>query len=377
MTVDKNEGRMKSKAILFIVNSLGGGGAERVCANLAAEYSSMGFHIDFITLYDRPSYDLNFKFSHLCLHINEGANQITRACQIIKSINKVNDWINQRELHNGSYALITSHLQMAQLLTRVCSVSRRAIYVMHGAQWPHDPHKSLMHRLYLHAVYDYRSVSCVSQGLKSELVNDYGFNSAMVSVIYNPIPIPKVDMSFEPKVDCPYFCVIGRLNKLKRVDRAIEIMNHPSMERFKLVVIGDGELRKQLESQVAKLQLGNRVVFTGYQTDPYSWMFHSAGLLSTSDSEAFPCTPVEALLLGVPVVLSNCRFGPNEILTNKLSRFLISPIDDLDAYREALCEMALGNYPFVDFDSVKINPSRVCEQYLCLAKNNDGISGHA
>lgn len=355
---------MNSKSILFLVNSLGGGGAERVCANLASEYSSMGFRIDFITLYDRPSYALDFRFNHLCLHISEHSNQITKLFQILQSIKKVNDWIKQREVLNGPYALITSHLQMAQLLTRACAVSKRAIYVMHGAQWPNDPHRSFAHRLYLHAMYDRRSISCVSQGLKSELVTDYGFRHDAITVVYNPIPIPKVDVSFESNIDGPYFCIIGRLNKLKRVDRAIEIMNHPSMKRFKLLVIGDGELRRQLESQASKLKLTNQVIFLGHQADPYSWMSRSVGLLSTSDSEAFPCAPVEALLLHVPVVLSDCRFGPNEILRGELARYLVNPIDDLDAYRDALLEAASKPYPFDAFDTSLTDPKCICEMYL-------------
>lgn len=359
---------MSSETILFIANSLGGGGAERVCANLAEEYSNMGFNIDFITLYDRPSYNLEFQFEHLCLHISENANQAKRAGQILRSVHHVNMWIKRRESQNGPYALITSHLQMAQFLTRVCSVSSRAIYVMHGAQWPYDPNKSLLYRLCLHAVYGRRMISCVSQGLKSELVNDYGFRSDDVTVVYNPIPLPRVDKTFDPKINGPYFCVVGRLNRLKRVDRAIEIMNHPLMERFKLLIIGDGELRQQLERQVSDLHLDDRVIFAGFQADPYSWMIHSEGLLSTSDSEAFPCTPIEALSLGVPVVLSNCNFGPNEILTNRLSRYLISPIDDLSRYREALRDINSDNYPFEDFDFTKISPKRICEQYLNLLK---------
>lgn len=368
---------MSTKSILFLVNSLGGGGAERVCANLAAEYSRMGYRIDFITLYDRPSYKLDFNYGHLCLHISEGANQIKRFCQIVRAVQKVNEWIEDREVQNGAYSLISSHLQMSQLLTRVCSISKRAIYVMHGAQWPYDPHRSPIYKIYLHAVYGRASISCVSQGLKSELVNDYGFNPDSVSVVYNPIPTPKVDESFNPGIDGQYFCIVGRLNRLKRVDRAIEIMNDPSMERFKLVVIGDGELRQQLENQVDKLRLGDRVFFVGHQSDPYSWMYRSSGLISTSDSEAFPCTPVEALLLNVPVVLSDCKFGPNEILTNGLSRYLIRQIDDLAAYREALHEIALGQYPFNDFDPMKTNPKMICEKYLTISNTMIGVNKNA
>lgn len=357
---------MKANSVLFIVNSLGGGGAERVCSNLAEELSNMGYKIDFITLYDRPSYSLAFPYDHMCLHIDDHSSQLSRAIQICRSVRKVNGWIREREAKNGSYALISSHLQMAQLLTRLSSVSKRAIYVMHGAQWPYDPNKSLLYRRYLYAVYQHRIVSCVSQGLKSELVDDYGFCSADISVIYNPIPIPEVDGAFVPEIEGPYFCIVGRLNRLKRVDRAIEVMNHPMMEGFKLVVIGDGELRQELEEQVASLQLENRVLFKGYQPDPYSWMVHSSGLLSTSDSEAFPCTPIEALLLGVPVVMSDCKFGPNEILTDSLSRYLISPIDDLMGYRNAMIEAVAGSYPVDDFDRSKIDPRRICQQYLHL-----------
>jgi glycosyltransferase involved in cell wall biosynthesis len=102
--------------------------------------------------------------------------------------------------------------------------------------------------------------------------------------------------------------IVGRIVPIKDhflflriAERLIAIEN----SNFHFVVIGDGELRMTVESQVKNLNLAHRFTFTGWITNAYSIYSNIDLLLLTSKNEGTPVTIIEALATGVPVVARN------------------------------------------------------------------------
>jgi len=82
----------------------------------------------------------------------------------------------------------------------------------------------------------------------------------------------------------------------------------------RLVVLGDGELRPNIERLVSDLELDNDVVLPGFVDDPYSWMSRSSLFVLSSYREGLPTVLIEAMACGAPVISTDCPSGPSEIL---------------------------------------------------------------
>ena len=82
---------------------------------------------------------------------------------------------------------------------------------------------------------------------------------------------------------------------------------------FELWILGDGEEREMLQHYICKKQLEDCVTLWGFQTNPYAFMTQSDLFVCSSISEGYSTAVTEALILGLPVVTTDCS-GMNELL---------------------------------------------------------------
>lgn len=108
---------------------------------------------------------------------------------------------------------------------------------------------------------------------------------------------------------------IGRLTKVKAYNRLLHIALRlkQSGYAFELWILGDGEEREMLQHYICKKQLEDCVTLWGFQTNPYAFMTQSDLFVCSSISEGYSTAVTEALILGLPVVTTDCS-GMNELL---------------------------------------------------------------
>jgi GalNAc-alpha-(1->4)-GalNAc-alpha-(1->3)-diNAcBac-PP-undecaprenol alpha-1,4-N-acetyl-D-galactosaminyltransferase len=119
---------------------------------------------------------------------------------------------------------------------------------------------------------------------------------------------------------------VGRLSKEKNVDHIIDIFSRLNSD-YKLNIIGDGELRNELENKVKSLNLNN-VTFYGVLKPKKvnDILLKSKILLLTSSTEGLPNVLVEGMMTGNVLVSYNCKYGPDEII-NENNGYLINLFD--------------------------------------------------
>src|SRR6185369_12818756 len=105
----------------------------------------------------------------------------------------------------------------------------------------------------------------------------------------------------------------------------------------RLVILGDGPLRGELEAQVRARGLDDAVAFLGYDKNPYRYMKHAQLLLHSSLAEGLPGVLIQSLACGTPVVATDCDHGPREVVRDGVDGYLV-PVGDADA----LAQRALG-----------------------------------
>ena len=119
------------------------------------------------------------------------------------------------------------------------------------------------------------------------------------------------------------YTFVGRLSQIKRCDRiietAIQVSNHVPSPYF--LIIGDGELRKSLETQASGLP----ITFLGWESHTEDWLAISDAAILLSDNEAVPLAMIEAGLAGLPVIATNVG-SMGDVVENGINGFLVDPI---------------------------------------------------
>jgi glycosyltransferase involved in cell wall biosynthesis len=122
----------------------------------------------------------------------------------------------------------------------------------------------------------------------------------------------------EVPVDSSAFtiCTSGRLVSMKRVDTLLLAVSRlPKRLRWRILIIGDGPERVELERLVRKLNIDNRVSFLGWIENPFPSVASSSVYVHCSEWEGFSNGVIEGMFLDVPIITSYCSSDAREMCT--------------------------------------------------------------
>lgn len=138
-----------------------------------------------------------------------------------------------------------------------------------------------------------------------------------------------------------YIVFIGRLVFYKNVNFLIDAFTHvlKKIPNAKLIIIGDGPLRKELDEFVKENHLEKNIIFIGFNDGDlkYELLAKSTALVQPSLAEGSSMVAIEAFALGKPVLMSNLKCS-NEIIVNGITGFTIPP-NDQKQWSEKIIEL--------------------------------------
>jgi glycosyltransferase involved in cell wall biosynthesis len=309
--------------ILFVVDGLAGGGAERTILTLAREMVGRGLDVDIASLRAEQAYPIPDGVSFIPCY-DTGPRRLRKIGEIRRRARQLDAALSGRP----RWDLVVSTLLTSD---RIVAASRLA-----DTAWYRVPNtlsvdhlgvsgtlKRARRRARLDRTYSDRKVIAVSAGVGRDLIETVGARPARLEVIHNPFDTTEIRrLSEEP---CPlegedYLVSVGRLHRQKRHDRLLGAF---ALSRYegRLVIVGAGssEQVRRLAERADALGVSQRVDLVGFKENPYPLMRHARALVSSSDFEGFPRVLVESLICGTPVASTNCPSGPEEILTGDLS----------------------------------------------------------
>jgi glycosyltransferase involved in cell wall biosynthesis len=181
-----------------------------------------------------------------------------------------------------------------------------------------------------------------SNGTKKDCIENYKARPENVTVIHNGIDADYIrKRSLEP-LDVsipPGYSVISTAGRLAYEKNLPLLLNAFALirktKRVKLLVLGDGHERPQLEKLADALGVINDIHFLGYQENPYKFIRRSDLFVHTCLLEGFGNVIVEAMACGIPVVATDCPYGPGEIIKDGESGILV-PMDSVDVLAETM-----------------------------------------
>lgn len=170
-------------------------------------------------------------------------------------------------------------------------------------------------------------VAC-SEGVKYDLEKNYAINSD-IKTIYNFVNKEEIIDSSREEMpsyikefvgDNEFFVNVGRLHIQKNQERLIRQFSvfHNNTPNIKLVILGSGEEKEHLQNVINELNLQENVGIFDYVSNPFSIMAHSKALILASDYEGLPNVIIESMVLGCPIIATDCLAGPRELLADKL-----------------------------------------------------------
>ncbi len=166
-------------------------------------------------------------------------------------------------------------------------------------------------------------IATVSQGAAEDLARYCRLPLDRIAVINNPVVGPTLATRAAEPLDHPWFAAgqppvvlaVGRLSPEKEFGTVIRAIAELAPQRpVRLIILGEGRERPALEALVDELGVRDRVQLPGFAANPYAYMARAAVLTLSSRWEGSPNVLVEAMALGTPVVATDCRSGPRELL---------------------------------------------------------------
>jgi glycosyltransferase involved in cell wall biosynthesis len=328
------------KRLLMVVHSMGGGGAERVTANLANHWAAAGWEITVVTLapVSLDFYQLHPAVARISLDMAGDSRNTLHA--IWQNVSRA--MALRRVLRRRQPAVAVGVMTSANVILAMASFGLDLRVI--GSEHVHPP------KFPLSPLWE-RLRSCIYGRLDGLAVltreTAQWFQSHTsahrVAVIPNAVPWPLP--IHEPKVSSGAFGVggrkvllaVGRLVDQKGFDWLLMAFRelaqkHPAWD---LVILGDGPLRAELESQVLRARLEGRVFLPGRVGNLGEWYSHADLYVMSSRYEGFGNTLAEALAHGLPAVSFDCDTGPRDIIRHDIDGLLAAP-EDLQSLAAAL-----------------------------------------
>jgi glycosyltransferase involved in cell wall biosynthesis len=195
------------------------------------------------------------------------------------------------------------------------------------------------------------AIVAVSHGVAQDLAHITGLPSERIQVIYNPIVSPNLLNNAKQAVDHPWFkpgeppviLAVGRLHPQKDYPTLIRAFARVRQIRpARLMILGIGPEEARLKALIQELGLEKDITMPGFVRNPYAYMAQAAVFALSSAWEGLGNVLIEAMAVGTPVVSTNCKSGPAEILADGKYGWL-TPVGDSKAMAQAIVNALSGN----------------------------------
>lgn len=302
------------KKILFIIDGLGAGGAERVLSELANYFSENGKMIYIISLIDKEIfYSLNHQIEHFVFKQGKGKHLIIRYYQRIKYIKQLIKCIKPD--------IAISFLPMSNMVSCLTFWNEKVPLIISERNDPNRNPESRAMRLIRNQLYR------LADGIVFQTKDAQKYFSKSIQkksvIIFNPL---KKGLKAQEGEHKDILFTVGRLEKQKNQKMLIQAFKQVNelYPEYELWIFGSGSEENSLKEQVKNLGLSKKVEFKGVSARWYEEVSQADIFILPSNYEGMPNSLMEALALGKICISTDCPIGgPKELISDGKNGFLI------------------------------------------------------
>ncbi len=324
---------MTTPRIAIFMQDQAGGGAERSMVNVMQGMVTQGVAVDLVTVRLKGPYVTDIPPQVRIIDL--GCKRVSRSLMPLAGYLR-------KEKPDAMLSALT-HVNVAAVLARILSrtsvrlvVSERSVPSLWYSHGKHNLLVRCSHHLRPWAYRKADGIITISAGVTEDLSQLTGIDRNRMTTIYNPVVTPQLIPRSMERVDHSWFIPgqppvilgVGRMEKVKNFPMLIQAFARVRKIRpAKLVILGQGQVRPELEALVRQLGLVDDVLMPGFVSNPYAWMRQSALFVLSSDYEGLGNVLIEAMACGTPVIATRCPGGPPEILNHGQYGPLVPPGD--------------------------------------------------
>lgn len=330
----------KPKLLIFI-NTLQIGGAERV-VSLLLDHLKNDFEIHLALYSNYIDYTIPPEIKVFNLHQPLTQNKIVRFLKLPQISLQVYRYCKKNHI-NTSVAFLYRPCYINAIMKSFLGYKGRVIMCEGTHQTTMQESHSVIYRMFskFMVMYSYKRADLIlanSYAIQTDLIENFKIRTP-VRVVYNPVDLQliKSNAAEEPEFIFEdgvfHFITVGNLRKEKNQLLLIQAFFILKSLPCKLLIVGAGVMEEELKQKVKDLGLIDKIVFCGFDKNPFKYVSRSDCFVLSSNVEGFPNVLIEALACGKPVISTDCSSGPRELLA-----------PDTDLHHRALNNYEIGEY---------------------------------
>lgn len=320
--------------VTLVIYGLSGGGAERVMSILANYWAKIGWDVTLIMLVPptkQPFYLLNNRIQIRSLGIAEKSSSKLNAIG--------NTWrrvkVLRQEIIASQPDVVISFMNAVNVYNILACWGLNIPTIVCEHTYPGSTDANKIWQMLMKWSYRHADIVTV---LTQNAVPFYPPASGYRTIVMpNPVLTPDPIGVTERLLPERSLIAVGRLDPRKGFDLLMKAFHRlqPKYPDWQLTILGEGDLRPELEQLRSQLQLTERVRMPGSVNNVRDYLAQAELFVVSSRVEGFPMGLCEAMACGLPVIATDCLSGPRDIIQDGIDGMLVRT-EDLDALAAGL-----------------------------------------